>query len=240
MANLAAEARPILDALQQQPDDWQAIGRTLSDLERLSRATEAGASWTTTIVDELAKIGRAVTAGHVQKARRVYEFLDSGVRMLDLPPEYVKNGRLSTLELAERLHRLDSGKGYEALEACVQPRGAASLADIKALYEAELERHPERMSPRQAAWAARKVSAPIQTAKVVTSEKEDSSGGAPDELFREVEAIFAKLRAAISERDARIEELEDELAEEKIAHDRALQDFENLRLSTQGSYADKI
>lgn len=250
MTAISMSADLILKQLADRPtEDWLTIGRVLSQLELLSRASDTGSSWQNVVADVLESGGTKMSPGHLHKIRRVYGFMEKGMKHLGLPFEEMSFAKLSSVEVAERLFRIDADAGYAALAACLRPQNPAKLTEIKALYDQHLASHPERMSPRQLGWRARRsfegphpeIHAIVDG---VASDRASVSGQAIKQLFermeREVISIIAFLEGTVAERDERIRSLEEELENTSLALNEALQDYENLSTDTRDLRSQRL
>lgn len=131
---------------------WLTVGRVLSALERQSRAAPSGSPWQDIVRERLEKAGQPVSAGHLYKIRRAHQFLE------ECAPEAVTQDpppRISSVEVAERLYRLDPEAGKQALHDILGPKPITYM-DIKRRYEALLEARPEMKSARHIGWDKRK------------------------------------------------------------------------------------
>lgn len=135
---------------------WQVVGEVLCDLERMSGVSLSGDTWQEVVAEKLAALGHPVSQGHLYKVRRSYAFAVHALPYLELPNQVLANAKISAVEVAERLYRLDTDAGYDALKACADEQNPATGSEIKRLYESFLERHPERRNPKQVAWVERK------------------------------------------------------------------------------------
>lgn len=248
MSEISDQAEPILQRLGlRAADDWLTLGRVLVDLERVSRASEDGNSWQTEVSKRLKSLGHEMSAGHLYKVRRVYDFLEEGVRKLGLDTNCMAGAKLSSLEVAERLYRLDPVAGEAALAACLRPSDPAGLAEIKAMYDRHVAAHPERMTPRQLGWMARRTSKQAPP-DMTAPESANSSKGLADQEIRSILArterdLLAMIRvmeATLAEREARIQTLEEELESTALELQEALQNHENERLSNRMSYEEAL
>lgn len=131
---------------------WLTVGRVLSALERQSRAAPSGSPWQDIVRERLERAGQPVSTGHLYKIRRAHQFLE------ECAPEAVTQDpppRISSVEVAERLYRLDPEAGKQALHDILGPKPITYL-DIKKRYEGVLEAKPEMKSARHIAWDRRK------------------------------------------------------------------------------------
>lgn len=249
MGKISEQADPILERLDKRaPEDWMAVGRVIADLERISRASEAGQPWQNVVADRLRSLGQKMSTGHLHKLRRVSGFLDDSVRDLGTSDAQVQAVKLTSAEMAERLFRLDEAAGHAALQACLRPGNPANLAEIKEMYDRFVTDHPERMNPRQASWAARKsTEEPAETSRATQVTTQDDTRLRDNrslkqifaEMERDVLAHVARLEAALDERNLRIRELEEDLVNTNLALQQALQDYERLATDTRDMRADR-
>lgn len=135
-------------------ENWIVIGRLLHDLETHSRADAAGRPWQDVIRSKLAEVGAPISPGHIYKIRRAIRFLiehapNAATLENSSPP------KISAIEVAERLHRLDQKAGQKALDDVVGPN-PVTYVELQKRYADALKEHPEMMSPRQLAWESRR------------------------------------------------------------------------------------
>lgn len=246
-----AEAEEILNSLSERSsDDWQSVGRALVRLERISRASRSGAPWHSVVSDRLEAVGRQMSDGHLHKVHRVYQFLESRVDVLGIPRERMQQAKLSSVEVAERLFRLDTDAGDAALALCLRERQPAGLSEVKAVYEEHLARHPEQMNRRQAGWIARRNADRSEGEEREKSEPRvpevaTSSGQKTDiethfsKVEADVAALLSALKAELTARDERIRVLEDEIEQLKIAHQDLLDVYDSMQLDTKEFRRDR-
>lgn len=132
--------------------NWLTVGRVLSALERQSRAGPSGKLWQDIVQERLEKADHPVSTGHLYKIRRAYQVLEELAPMAvnqEPPP------RISAIEVAERLHRLDPEAGKQALQDALGPK-PVPYVDLKRRYDEALEAKPELKSARHIAWEKRK------------------------------------------------------------------------------------
>lgn len=150
-------SKAIIDALS--PDeatDWIKVGKTLKALEELSSVTPDGRSWQVVLRERLSELGQELSVGHLNKIRRAYAFLIQAMERLDLPADHLENAPISALEVAEKLFHLDNDLGLQAAADILSKTNSATYLEINDRYTKYLSEHPEKMSPRQAAWRTRK------------------------------------------------------------------------------------
>ncbi|TCP58750.1 hypothetical protein EV663_11716 [Rhodovulum bhavnagarense] len=197
---LQDDAEEKLNALSREAaDSWLEIGRVLLELEALSRTAPAGKSWIDMLRERLDELDAPVSIGHMHKIRRAAAFLHQHA------PETLEVGsstppRISSVEIAERLYRLDPDAGLRAL-ADATAANPVPYVELKKMYDAALETRPEMKSPRQVAWEARKkaVPAPDQAAPSVSSEDsadEQTSAqesGPPKKFQKKLEGLLSNV-----------------------------------------------
>lgn len=137
--------------------NWLLVGHVLSALEQHSLASPNGALWQDAIKERLEKAGHPVSTGHLYKIRRAHQFIQelAPTAVSQTPPP-----KISAVEVAERLHRLDPEAGKQALQDVLGPKPAAYV-EIKKRYDQALEAKPEMKSARHLAWEKRKPDAPL-------------------------------------------------------------------------------
>jgi hypothetical protein len=134
--------------------NWIVIGYVLSKLEKYSRSSAAGRPWQEVVRARLADAGFTVSGGHMYKIRRAYKFLEEqNVDALHLKAV----PKISSIEIAERLFRIDEEAGRSALSDALA-EVPTPYVDLKKRYENFLKAKPEMKSPRQLAWEARRSS----------------------------------------------------------------------------------
>jgi len=153
--------------------NWIVIGYVLSKLEKHSRSSTSGRPWQEVVRARLADAGFTVSGGHMYKIRRAYRFLaEQNVDALHLKTV----PKISSIEIAERLFRIDEEAGRSALSDALA-EAPTPYVDLKKRYDELLKAKPEMKSPRQLAWEARRSSsrAPETStgAAIVKSEQED-------------------------------------------------------------------
>lgn len=132
--------------------NWVAIGQTLTALEQQSRADASGRPWQDVVLDRLEQSGHPVSPGHLYKIRRAFAFLS------ELAPEAVNQTpppKISAVEIAERLKRLDADAGKQALQDALGPNPTPYIS-LKKRYDEALKAQPEMKSARHVAWEKRK------------------------------------------------------------------------------------
>jgi hypothetical protein len=152
--------------------NWITIGRLLIVLEAMSRADSSGRPWQDVVRNRLEELGAPISSGHIYKIRRAIGFLidhapDAATPENSSPP------KISAIEVAERLYRLDPDAGKKALEDVVGP-DQVTYVELQKRYNDALEANPEMKSPRQIAWEARR-----KSEKGPKGEDEQSSPPAP-------------------------------------------------------------
>lgn len=153
--------------------NWIVIGRLLLDLEAHSRADPAGRPWQDVVRSRLEELDASISSGHIYKVRRAIAFL------IEHAPEAIASGsasqpKISAIEVAERLYRLDPEAGKKALDDVVGPN-PVTYVELQKRYNDALEANPEMKSPRQAAWEIRR-----KTDKVPASETRGPSAPLPN------------------------------------------------------------
>lgn len=166
--------------------NWLTVGGVLSALEHRSRAGPAGKLWQDIVQERLEKAGHPVSTGHLYKIRRAYQVLE------ELAPEAVRQEpppRISSIEIAERLHRLDPQAGKQALQDALGPK-PASYVSLKKRYDEALEANPELKSARHIAWERRK---PDGSPPESGDRAETSSGGKSIQMGAEPLSVVPQL-----------------------------------------------
>lgn len=135
---------------------WQVVGEVLHELEKLSGVAPSGDTWQEAVSERLQAIGHPVSQGHLYKVRRSYNFMVGSLRSLGLSKELLSAAKISAVEVAERLSRLDQDEGHDALRACVDAESPATSSEIRRRYDDFLERHPDRRNLKQIAWVGRR------------------------------------------------------------------------------------
>ncbi len=161
--------------------DWTEIGRLLLDLESGSRANESGQPWQDVIRAQLDSAGAPISAGHIYKIRRAYAFLreqgkEAIVSDRSIPP------KISSIELVERLFRIDRDAGIAALEEALAPI-PVPYVELKRRYDAIVDANPDMKSAHQVAWDMRREAAKKldDKSKSTRSEGQDGSSTAQDQ-----------------------------------------------------------
>jgi hypothetical protein len=144
----------LLSLTRDDAESWIMIGRLLLDLEAQSRADSNGLPWQDVVRNRLDELGVSVSSGHIYKIRRAVGFLiehapDAAAPENSAPP------KISAIEVAERLYRLDPAAGKKALNDVVGP-DPVTYVELQRRYSDALAAHPEMKSPRQIAWEARR------------------------------------------------------------------------------------
>jgi hypothetical protein len=140
--------------------NWALVAETLVALEAHSRINPDGQLWVDVLAGHLEKIGHGKSMGHLRKIRRAYLFFQSERAALGPEFDAVDPGDvwLTSLEIAERLFKLDRADGHAALRAALE---GASPAELQARYEQAKIDHADQLSPSQLAWKTkRKPTAP--------------------------------------------------------------------------------
>lgn len=144
------------DTLKQLDDadvsDWVTIGRVLTSLENRSRTEPSGRPWQEVVKERLSKLGGTISSGKLYKIRRAYRFLEEvrpDALSLKTPP------RISSVEVSERLYRLEEDAGRQALADALGPKPAPYVG-LKQRYDDALAANPEMRTPRHVAWEARR------------------------------------------------------------------------------------
>lgn len=158
--------------------NWLVVGGVLSALERQARANPAGKLWQDIVQERLERAGHPVSTGHLYKIRRAYQVLE------ELAPEAVNQEpppRISSIEVVERLYRLDPQAGKQALRDALGPK-PTSYVSLKQRYDEALEEKPELKSARHIAWEKRK---PDGSAPESDDKSSIVSGSAPKQVWPE-------------------------------------------------------
>ena len=189
--------------------DWRAVGHVLTSLEKTGRTAHDGEQWVHKVQKRLTDVGHTVSAGHLHKVRRAYNFLSSSMELDRIPQKYAVNAKISSIEIAERLYQLDASEGSRALTACLDPDNPATAADIKKRYDSFVEQHPEKKNVMHAAWEQRKKG---------NDAKATSAGNVNDgvgNILSELQRYISSIEQEAAMKDARIHELDEELRETK-------------------------
>lgn len=134
--------------------NWVKIGHTLFDLEASSRSAPSGRAWQDVLSDRLVELEAPISPSHLYKIRRAYRFLhDQAHDALESGMPYPP--KISSIEIAERLFRLNPDAGKQALRDALAPQ-PTPYVELKARYDQALKSSPEMKSPRQIAWEARR------------------------------------------------------------------------------------
>lgn len=216
--------------------DWRTVGRILTSLEKSGRTSTDGEQWINVVRKKLTMLGHKVSAGHLHKVRRAYNFLKSSMEADRIPEKYASYAKISSIEIAERLYQLNSAEGSEALAACLNPKNPATAADIKKRYDNFVKRHPEKKNAMHAAWEQRKKS----------DEPHNRPEGAQKNTARsilvELQKYVSSLETGLSEKDANIETLEEELSEKRrllaeVEHELSIvkDELKDLRMANSRS-----
>lgn len=163
---------------------WLTVGRVLNALERRSRAAPSGSVWQDIVRERLEKAGHPISTGHLYKIRRAHQFLQ------ECAPEAVNQEpppKISSVEVAERLYRLDPEAGKRALHDVLGPK-PVPYVDIKKRYEEALAAKPEMKSARHIAWDKRK---PDVSGEELEGAGVSVGSGAPDDI-REISRELAE------------------------------------------------
>ncbi|MCZ0962380.1 hypothetical protein [Paracoccus benzoatiresistens] len=168
------------DLTQEQAKNWVTVGRLLFELEAHSRGDASGRPWQDVLREKLTELGAPISAGHLYKVRRAYAFLHAHAQGY-VEQSSAEAPKISSVEVAERLHRLDPQEGLKALADAVGP-DPVPYVDLKKRYDEALESRPEMKSPRQVAWETRKKTsgspkAPDEVAADATKQPRDDSLG---------------------------------------------------------------
>ena len=132
--------------------NWLTVGQVLTALERQSRAAPSGKLWQDIVRERLAQAGHPVSNSHLYKIRRGYQLLE------ELAPEALNQDpppRVSAVDVAERLYRLDPEAGTQALHDTLGAR-PVTYVELKKRYEEALKEKPELKSSRHIGWEKRK------------------------------------------------------------------------------------
>ena len=190
--------------------DWRVIGSVMKRLSSTSEVSPEGRLWHDVMLQVLQERGHPISSSHLHRIRRAYSFLEAGMEARGIPRERTSIAKISSVDLAERLFQMDAEAGFDALEACLDPRRRATKADIQARYEEYLSAHPEKKQPMQVAWERRKARQQPPT----TSETSGHPAAQHATISRLLDQISecGKALTAAAEKDARtIDELREEL-----------------------------
>lgn len=213
---------------REKAETWVDIAQLLHDLEAVSRTSSSGRAWPDLLREHLDDIGAPISTGHLYKMRRAFSFLmahvPAGTNMQNL-----RRTKISAVDVAERLYRLDPEQGKTALADVLAD---TPYIELQARYEDALASKPEMRSPRQLAWARRSgTNDPTTTApppKPSTTRKprgriggkgpSDALNAAIGDLLKRAwsegrEEGLRQSRAAIEDRDAQISRLQADLSE---------------------------
>lgn len=209
----------------EQAVNWVQIGSVLRDLEAISRAAPSGRSWQELLRARLEELGAPVSSGHLYKIRRAANFLFEQAPE-HLPEEALQEAKISAVEVAERLFRLQPHEGRKAL-ADALGTDPATFVELQARYEHALKSAPHMRSPRQLAWQARRGAESNSVDKkepvelkaeqsAVRAMPEKTPEGPSDALLSQSKDLLSRawsegwhaaevqLRSAIQEKDAEI------------------------------------
>lgn len=149
-------------------ETWLLLGDALARLDELGPYSTDGRPWTEVVQEAYEKFGYgSVSVGHLQKVRRVRNFVRKGLKALDLPitDADVAATQMSALEVAERLYTLDPRRGAKALVACI--RGERKFVDMRREYDAYVEENADRLPSKRATWLKKRRSNSVSDAKIV-------------------------------------------------------------------------
>lgn len=235
-----ASSNEIIQSLTaENASDWTAIGETLDALEQLSGVTADGKAWQAVVQDRLQELGQTISGGHLNKIRRAYAFLKASINQLNLPADRMNNAPISALEVAEKLSHLDPELGLQAAADILCTEKPATYIEISARYTQYLADHPEKMTPRQAAWRTRKNSMTAKTTRaedlvVPHSPKQgpaDLPLGPSDEVSKMVSDLLN--RAWQDGKTAGIQEAQQNLAERDVQISELLKEVEFYKEEAQ-------
>jgi hypothetical protein len=150
----APPEQPLHDLTQEQAGNWVTVGRLLFELEAHSRSDSSGKPWQDALRETLTKLGTPISTGHLYKVRRAYAFLHEHAQT-DVKWAIAQPPKISSVEVAERLYRVDAQEGLKALADALRP-DPIPYVDLKKRYDEALKTRPEMKSPRQVAWETRR------------------------------------------------------------------------------------
>lgn len=176
--------------------NWIVIGRLLLDLEAHSRADPAGHPWQDVVRRRLEELDASISSGHIYKIRRAVGFLTEHAPDA-LSPENPSPPKISAIEVAERLYRLDPDAGKKALSDVVG-QNPVTYVELQKRYNDALEANPEMKSPRQAAWEIRRQADKVPgseargTAAPLHNASEEGMSGGSDQYNSEPSPILRR------------------------------------------------
>ena len=210
-----------------QAENWVDVAQMLVELETVSLASPSGRAWPDLLLERLEELGSPISISHLYKMRRGLSFLKAhapaGTDMHKL-----RTVKVSAVEVAERLFRIDPEQGKKALEDALS---GTPYIDLRARYKEALVSKPEMRSPRQLAWARRN-SAPDaasdadperksrgkrQSRKMKGQGPSAALSGAIDELLMQAwsegrEEGLRRFKAELERRDAEIAKLQADIS----------------------------
>lgn len=145
------------DLTEDQAKNWIEIARALHDVESVSKVSADGRSWQDILMEHLEALGHPISVGHLGKIRRAYGFLIKHAPA-DIDNEQLLKARISAVEVAERLYRIDPEQGTKALEDILSKEPVAYV-ELQVRYDKAVKKHPQKRSLRHLAWEARRESA---------------------------------------------------------------------------------
>lgn len=181
----------------------------LIGLEKSGRTAPDGEQWIYKVQAKLNAVGHPVSQGHMYKVRRAFEFLSSGMELLEIDEANAINAKISSIEIAERLYQRDAREGLDALAACLDQKHPATAAEIKKRYDIFVEQHPEKKTAMDAAWDQRKKGDDPKTKS--NRKVKDASV----DILSDLQVYLSSLQNEAVSKDAHIRDLEEELAETK-------------------------
>ncbi|SFQ77838.1 hypothetical protein SAMN05421764_12029 [Donghicola eburneus] len=178
---------------------WVAVGRTLYFLEQNGLQDAEGTPWFNRLLRRLESLGQPVSPGHIYKVRRSFVFLFKNCGELGYTLDQCERAKISSVELAERLFKVDQKAGLSALGACLRQPKPATAAEIREQYFQTRSQAPDGKNKRNTAWESRKAN------KVELESKEFC-------LLDDLERRLAEMQRAMNERESKIEDLEGRLS----------------------------
>lgn len=202
MPDLKEKERMLATLSRAQLGSWVAVGRTLYFLEQNGLQDADGTPWFNRLLRRLDSIGQPVSPGHIYKIRRSFVFLFENCGELGYTLDQCERAKISSVELAERLFKVDQKAGLSALGACLRQPKPATAAEIREQYFQTRSQSPDSKNKRNTAWEGRKEN------KVESEYKEFS-------IIDDLERRISELEREKIERDVEILSLKDMISKGK-------------------------
>lgn len=138
---------------------WLPLGDALARLDEIGPQSQDGRPWVEVLREYHNASGHGdVSTGHLQKVRRVRNFVRDTLDMMEVsfPEGDIAAAQVSALEVASRFYALDPERGQKMLLECI--RNGRTFADVSREYQNYVQQNPEQLPQKRATWLRKRQS----------------------------------------------------------------------------------